>query len=62
MSILSSHHECTWYIVMAVTKLIIYGTSKIRLVTQVGKVSGKTGATCNAHIDFPGTLKLCGHH
>lgn len=28
--------------------MCVYGTSKIRLVTWVGKVSGRTGATCNA--------------
>lgn len=50
---------------MAVTKLIvcIYGTSKIRLVTQVGKLSVERQEQPAMHIiDFPGTLKLCGHH
>lgn len=34
----------------------MYGTSKIRLATQVGGVPGKLGATCKANVIHPGVL------
>lgn len=34
----------------------MYGTSKVRLATQVGEVPGTSGATCNAKAVHPGVL------
>lgn len=34
----------------------MYGTSKVRLATQVGEVPGTSGGTCNANVVHPGVL------
>lgn len=44
------------------TNCVLNGTSKIRLVTQVEKMFGRTGATCNANIGVLGMLRFCGHN
>lgn len=34
----------------------MYGTSKVRLATQVGEMPGPSGVTCNAKVVHPGVL------
>lgn len=34
----------------------MYGTSKVRLATQIGEVPGTSGGTCNANVVHPGVL------